>query len=288
MREHSVWNVMTVAAIVVALGICGPAWASTIPMDDLQIWVDGSNIDGQNNATLSDGSYIDTWVNLSATGIGDFTQASSELQPVLQTNVINGQSVVRFDGSNRLLNPTTIGNHESGSRQFIFMVVNSDNETTGTALATRGSGPGNGFELRYHPDSSQVQYAATGGGSLSIANPGSTFNIIAISRGDGGSTHALNMQANGFDNPLFSYIAPMLNDSTAGTALGDRPQGLSPLIGDIAELIVYNRSLTEEEINSVGYYLAEKYDIETTFIPEPMTMWLLMAGSYGALLRRKR
>ncbi|MEM7396592.1 MAG: LamG-like jellyroll fold domain-containing protein, partial [Verrucomicrobiota bacterium] len=35
--------------------------------------------------------------------------------------------------------------------------------------------------------------------------------------------------------------------------------------GDIAEVMIYDRALTAEEINEIGYYLQEKYGIDTTF-----------------------
>lgn len=64
--------------------------------------------------------------------------------------------------------------------------------------------------------------------------------------------------------------------------------------GYIAEVLVYDRPLTDDERNQVGYYLQDKYGIQgdyvfipTDVIPEPATMLLLGVGVLGVLRRRR-
>ena len=45
--------------------------------------------------------------------------------------------------------------------------------------------------------------------------------------------------------------------------------GDSYLSGDIAEIIIYNRVLTEAERNQVGFYLSERYGLSTTYEEPP-------------------
>ncbi len=56
---------------------------------------------------------------------------------------------------------------------------------------------------------------------------------------------------------------------------------------DLAELLVYNQALTSLEAGYTGYYLANKFDITTTYqIPEPAS--LMVIGLGGALLLGRR
>ncbi|MGA1046437.1 MAG: hypothetical protein ACO3UU_00335 [Minisyncoccia bacterium] len=43
-------------------------------------------------------------------------------------------------------------------------------------------------------------------------------------------------------------------------------QGWKYLNGDIAEIILYNRLLTSAEKNAVGYYLENRYNIDTSYV----------------------
>ncbi|MEN6387112.1 MAG: hypothetical protein ABFD79_18185, partial [Phycisphaerales bacterium] len=48
--------------------------------------------------------------------------------------------------------------------------------------------------------------------------------------------------------------------------------------GEMAEVLVYNRALSGTEQNKVGYYLENKYDLDTAYIPEPATIALMSMG----------
>jgi len=54
------------------------------------------------------------------------------------------------------------------------------------------------------------------------------------------------------------------NEALTGLTIGARFSARSFNDGDIAEIIVYNASLTLEEINDVGGYLSTKYGLTWT------------------------
>lgn len=58
---------------------------------------------------------------------------------------------------------------------------------------------------------------------------------------------------------------------------------------ELAEILVYNRALSETEWGQVGATLANKYDITTTYvIPEPATAAVLLGLAALALLITRR
>ena len=81
-----------------------------------------------------------------------------------------------------------------------------------------------------------------------------------------------------------SYASTTWNGTQTAPALGMNPYNSGgPLLGDIAEVILYDRVLTTAERQGVEEYLYAKY-----FIPEPTTLSLLALGGLGLLARRRR
>ena len=66
---------------------------------NLSLWLDASNIDAASNATLSDGDAIGEWKDLTGNN-KSVIQATESKKPIVNNDMLNGKSVVRFDGSN--------------------------------------------------------------------------------------------------------------------------------------------------------------------------------------------
>jgi hypothetical protein len=73
-------------------GITG---GTVIPDNGRKHWYDATKISG------SDGDNVDIWEDQE--GIDDLTQTTTDEQPVLKTNQIAGNQVLRFDGENDAL-----------------------------------------------------------------------------------------------------------------------------------------------------------------------------------------
>ena len=58
----------------------------------LKLWVDGSNIDGQNNATLSNGQTISKWNDISGSG----NHLNSLGSPIYRSAILNSNDIVEF------------------------------------------------------------------------------------------------------------------------------------------------------------------------------------------------
>jgi hypothetical protein len=80
-----------------------------------------------------------------------------------------------------------------------------------------------------------------------------------------------------------------MNDTSVALSLGAYADGSNyRWDGMIAEVLVFDRALTEKQHNAVGWYLAQKYGLETAFIPEPSAAVLLGIGMAVMLMSRRR
>ena len=237
------------------------------------LWLDASDVDGQGDGALGDpasGVPVSDWIDKSGQG-HDVSQSTGMYQPVLIGSAVSGKSVVRFDGSNDLLTRSDAMGFVGNPAVTVFVVGKAVDTTDKRFLYlgdnTAGSG---GRGLGFSADAS-IRYN----------------NGNRVWNNDGfGSAYGLGVwlkAANdGYGDPVFYKDGTAASQTSAST-------GSSPLIGleddvtyvgagvdgtgadanftdgDIAELIVYERALSSEEIRKVGYYLEQKYGLTTAY-----------------------
>ena len=69
---------------------------------NIKLWLNATNIDGKYNTTVSNGSSVSSWKDLSGEN-NHAIQSQASLQPVVVENALNGRTVVDFDGANDYL-----------------------------------------------------------------------------------------------------------------------------------------------------------------------------------------
>ena len=204
---------------------------------------------------LTDGTAVSSWGDSSASGIA-LTQATSANQPIFKTNIINGQPVVRFDGSNdRLRAASTLGLSQPNT---IFIVVGNWNSSTAGNLVDVATGDGARQLVAYDTGVALGFYAGTGFVSDAPAtHPG----YICISALFNGASSTINVNGTQVltGNPGSNGLGQPTIGSDGGNAFG----------GDIAEIIVFNRALTALERAHVENYLGNKYGIQTSGTDAP-------------------
>lgn len=195
---------------------------------------------------LADAAAVDSWTDSSGLG-RHAVQASGPLQPVYRTNIVNGQPAIEFGGTQYLrtpaitlvAQPTTmflVGRNPSGGNTvFVDGIVSGSrnmfykNTTPMTAFAganLNGPAASTAWKIRHALFNSTSSKIRVDGGVGTSGNSG-THGITGLTLGA-------------------SYLS--------GTNL----------VGYIAEVIHYSGNLSTDDINKVGFHLAQKYNVPWT------------------------
>ena len=199
----------------------------------MQLWLKADAITG-----LADGAAVTTWNDLSGNTQGA-TQASATLKPLYKTGIVNNQPVVRFDGSDDEM--TITGTVAHGT---VFLVGKRSNTSQPFAEVSGGNSLNRrGLIGLYHPTySTYDQYFVNG---------------VGVANGGGGSINAFN---------LFTGKSPSTLANTTNFRLGFGTPSYLKLNGDIAELIIYNTSLSEADRKKIEAYLQKKYAVNSGYL----------------------
>jgi hypothetical protein len=210
-----------------------------IPQENLVLHLDASSIEG-----LSDGDRIETWLDQSL-NFYNFTEPNVNKQPFYKENGINGLSVVEFKEEEWLRNSEI--SSESPSTIFVVWRINSESsqvwpyvfdsydESPRTYLAHNSS-------RIYTAFSDQIFYDKP--------KP-FDFIINSVVTGTNGKI---------FENGILMASGDVGAASISGLVLGGR-YNEPRLYGDIAEIIIYDKELLEEERQQVEEHLMEKYGL---------------------------
>jgi len=276
MKRHCGWLV----AVAVLARMGGVAQALPVT-DGLQLWLDASNmasVKPQGGGAVADGVAVREWHDTLVGGntvAENATQtANTALQPTWVQSVagIGGRSAVRFAGTDIMdIEPLTIG----GSPTAFFVLENKSQGGGGSihrsVLAAANDpykGTGNGYGFGYKRAGSDGVCVSLGDGTTeqkveySLA-PTNAFEILSYAKD--GTLGAL------LRNGEFMDIGA--HDRTSGFYTGKYGLGRQPgsgdrkYNGDIAEVILFDRTLSEAEHNRVGHYLEQKYGLATSFAP---------------------
>jgi len=230
------------AVIVVILSnviACGFSIAAVPVVDGLSMHLKADGIAGK-----TDGDRIDIWPDSSGNG-NDATQPSASTRPTYISQGLNGRAVLRFDGVDDMMVFPEIADIRT-----VFFVLKED------AGATENWRPmiSHSTSERWHRGENK-NFWSVRWGMPEVYNGQTTVNGDPV---DGTSTKI---------PTEFAVISHTTTANAPANQIG-RDRGFTNRVwdGDIAEILVYNRPLTSEEHNSVGFYLADKYAISSSYI----------------------
>ncbi len=239
------------------------------PADHLKLWLraDSGVLDAR-QAAASDGDAVATWQDQSGTS-RHVVQLAGARQPRLAMRGIAGTPALRFDGDDFLQHTSDPVVPENGERTVLVVAQTGPSENGGTLVTLRRGRP---LFAAAHMLLTGTYYVYSDGvnGSGNASLPAGTFDLIRrpfmTAFASAASGQKLRVIVNGRATDVAQPGAVGTDNGTTGLTIGNREDvpGYG-WRGDIAEVLIYDKVLSAEELVSAGTYLATKYALETTY-----------------------
>ncbi len=236
-----------------------PAAALAAPTTDgLVLWLDA---DDAETVTQDAAGRVSCWADKSDRG-HQARQAEFSLQPKYVPDALGGRPVVRFGGSAYLnLGQPASLDFRPGEPFTIAVVYRVVGNNCGTFLSKGGGTAGQrAYQFYVAPGrSGAITYG------VMQEKPRASETNIAVEVCDGSRA---DVYLNGA--PSFSFTAGK-GSSSVDVLVGARRQNADNtgtfyvLKGDVAEILVYERALNDQELSRLGGYLRDKYSLQTTY-----------------------
>lgn len=249
---ESIREICVLTQVVDKTNIAIPTFLPT----DSALWLDA---DDSSTITLVSGA-VSEWRDKSG-NLRHATQATAENRPLLVADGLNGTDVIRFDGTNDILQSTTTIDLTSGftffyigknriakNYQGIFRIHNTITTSTDNCVIYYQTG-GNSGNL-VSSANNFARYLQTN----SIMPPVNNYGIININHN---TTSTGNHYVNGIIQTTSNVGSGSLFPSVANTYyIGVGYGDTSRFDGDISQIIIFPRVLTQAEREEMEGYLA--------------------------------
>lgn len=223
--------------------------AAGLSKSGLKLWLRADS-----GVTVDGSSYVTNWNDQS--GTGNHGTASGTAKPLLVTNTLNGQSVLRFDGNDYL----SVPDHASLKPAQITVIAvgkQTVNNWSGFAIKTTSTSWNNGYGMMILPGSGLRGFWAnhfTNGGTT--GNFSQNTNSLLI-----GSYNLQQVRywINGTEQTPKAYTSA-ISHATTPLYIGSQA-GSYGVNGDIAEVLIYDRVLTDSERKEIEGYVYARYAV---------------------------
>ncbi|MBK8366174.1 MAG: T9SS type A sorting domain-containing protein [Bacteroidetes bacterium] len=242
----------------------GPAGVETSTDNVLWLKADQGTFNNAGTTPSTAGGAIQQWNDQSGNS-KHAIQLTAGFKPTWQTNAMNGFPAVRFDGNDDGILSAAVTT--SGTVTFFAVVRSSALSKTNPGIL-QGSPTGLGYSVN-PPDKSIGMWVNTatqriwGRGIQTSTAQRNITQVTAL------ATNTAYIATNRYDG---ANINQYVNNTISGTVTYDGTlrswtdiaigtQGTETWNGDIAEIIVYKKSLNEAQRHIVDNYLSAKYNI---------------------------
>lgn len=240
-------------------------WNSASPVSlQASLWLDASDA---STLTLS-GNAVSEWRDKSGNS-RHVSQSTSGSRPTYGSNTLNGRHVLTFDGGDYLDGANTALVNGTDGTFSVFAVA----RTTTAASTTQSiidSGNNVAQFLRIDNSAAESIVFYTNGNPVddsSTSISSETYYVLSAICGTEDIEVWVNETTNG-NTALFSSLKTNSNAFTVGAWTGDKSQKLT---GDIAEIIIFPRTLYPYESAQIKNYLYNKWLPALTYSP---SIWL--------------
>jgi hypothetical protein len=237
---------------------------------------------------------VATWQDQSGNN-RHFTQTDNTLRPRIALAGVNGQPGIEFAGNGDFLLDDDGENYINGLNNFtLMMVVKSDvtNTDKGFWICQAPAGNDDIFTFRYDAD-------GVNGGGVNLIKGGIRANAPAnqIETSNNSQTtnsqlleltwstgQQLGVRINGSVNtptaPSTNIAGPMASATQVIIGKGGKDAGANSWDGDIAEVILFNRTLTNFERIIVSNNLTGRYGTSLSSLPSYYNQWTVPNYEY--------
>jgi hypothetical protein len=230
--------------------------AGTVPVEGLGLWLSADEGVSTTNGRIS------AWADQSPNG-RSATQATSGARPALLTNRINGLPVARFDGVDDFMRFSYPIN---GLRGMTIIMVSANNTATSTsndarraAIFWNETGYWGATQLSPYQDAVQARFGTGQSGNNMVFTRRDSIRgayTLTAARHDGGTDMLfVDGKAVLTETGKLNTIARTQDTGQLGRGYNDNTY----FSGDIAEVLVYSRALSDQELRTVHSYLLAKY-----------------------------
>ena len=261
----------TTLSAVVTFGTAASSHPSAPPANGRLLHLDagtGVFTDAVGGSPSGDGGAVAAWED--SGGRGNHVALAEGSAPVLMANSVNGLPSVTFSGTGRL-QASDVATFKLGTGDFAWFHVNKNTKQPGAGpgndysgiFGNRNSSSPNGAFISNFQDSgvamSKITDSASSASSLGYG-PDDRRNLWTL----------LDASRRSGVHQAFQNGVQFLDDASAGSLniAGDGPMNVGAVrtdlegpvyVGEIAELIIYDRTLTDRELLDARLYLAGKY-----------------------------
>jgi hypothetical protein len=221
-----------------------------LSISGLSLWLDAADA-----STITVSTGVSVWADKSGSGL-NAAQATGGKQPAYSTT-INGKNVVTFQGTDDTMQIGANAAFNATSQTLI--VVSRQNADANQALWYKAdSNAANGVIMRYRTATEFWLYQKndnTAQTLRSTVNTNSATNVYAV---------ILEPSAQaGYINGALAQAATVTTayDNNSGPWLGSRRDIGEFLVGDIAEVLFWNRALSAPERSRAERYLGRKWGV---------------------------
>lgn len=225
--------------------------------DNLRLWLKADNIDVNNNAPIT------TWADYSTGQNISFTQLTETKRPKFIEYNDNLLPAVKFDGIDDALTAGNINLSDNTNGLSIFIVGKSNNTNLNQSYISKFSAIDNKREWRFQNDNFAIATDNSNLNLTDITNFASETNYrVFTGIWDTDTTIRTYLNNNIAITPSATSVITNINSTDTNLTLGALANGSDGFLnGEISEIIVYNRALSDTDRLAILSYLNTKYQI---------------------------
>jgi prepilin-type N-terminal cleavage/methylation domain-containing protein len=243
-----------------------------VSINGLTFWLEATSEKSFKDSEAENNALLSAWYNINPQSVTnyDMVQTGGTIyQPYYRSAGLNNLPAVYFDGTGRTFNnpSVTIGDLIK-TNEVTFFVVQKINNSNSTVLSWVGSGDTRfSFHVPYSDGNIHFDFGTccSAVSRLSVTAPAgfsSAANVMTFVKKPNGDAY---INQNGAQ--IVSVTTTMTGSINLGLnnwmIIGDFSGGGASFSGYIGEIIIFNRSLKSEEVDSVEQYLGKKWGIKT-------------------------